>query len=518
MKLNYFGILFLLLLFSNVNTNAQAPSIEWQKSLGGTSYDYAYSINQTTDGGYIVAGYSSSNNGYVTGNHGNADYLVVKLSSAGAVEWQKSLGGTSFESASFVNQTTDGGYIVAGYSGSNNGDVTGNHGVQDFWIVKLSSIGTIQWQKSLGGTQGDYGSSIVQTTDGGYIVAGYTGSNNGDVTENHGGTDYWIVKLSSTGVIQWQKSLGGIGRDYAYSIVQTTDGGYIVAGYTESNDGDVSGNHGDNDYWVVKLSSTGAIQWQKSLGGTSEDKAYSIIQTTDEGYIIAGHTVSNDGDVSGNRGSTDYWVVKLSSAGAIQWQKSLGATAYDAARSINQTIDGGYIVAGYSFSNAGDVSGNHGNADYWIAKLSPTGALQWQKSLGGTSTDIPYSINQTTDGGYIVAGYSSLNNGDITGNNGVQDFWIVKLAPDNLSNSVFAKDNINISLFPNPAKEKITLKLNFFHPSQEITINNILGKSIYNQKLDGLTTTINTSNFQKGVYFLNVLDGTKTISKKFIVE
>jgi hypothetical protein len=236
------------------------------------------------------------------------------------------------------------------------------------------------------------------------------------------------VKLSATGAIQWQKCLGGSGWDVATSIQQTSDGGFIVAGRTNSNDGDVTGNHGNDDFWVVKLSATGEIQWQKSLGGSNDDWATSIQQTSDGGFIVAGSTDSNDGDVTGNHGNDDFWVAKLSSTGAIQWQKSLGGSGDELAESTQQTSDGGFIVTGWTTSNDGDVTGNHGGKDFWVVKLSSTGAIQWQKSLGGSGTDVAESIQQTSDGGFIVAGYTASNDGDVTGNHGYDDFWVVKLS------------------------------------------------------------------------------------------
>ena len=311
-------LITLSLFLTSIYLAAQSQSIEWQTSLGGTGSDNATSIQQTTDGGYIVAGRAQSTDGDVTGNHGQAsDYWVVKLTSTGAITWQKSLGGTDVDFAIFIQQTTDGGYIVAGFSYSTDGDVTGNHGQADYWVVKLSSTGAITWQKSLGGTGGDFANSIQQTTDGGYIVAGFSNSTNGDVTGNHGSTDYWVVKLDSIGTIIWQKSLGGSGEDFGSSIQQTADGGYIVEGYSSSTDGDVTGNHGLYDSWVVKLDNVGTISWQKSLGGTVDDKSGFIQQTTDGGYIFAGRSQSTDGDVTGNHGSYDYWVVKLSSTVGI---------------------------------------------------------------------------------------------------------------------------------------------------------------------------------------------------------
>ncbi len=434
--------LFIAALFMTSGLYAQAPNIQWQKSLGGSGNDWAHSIQQTSDGGYIVAGVNNSNGGDVSGNHGEADAWIVKLNATGNIQWQKSLGGSGSDRANSISQTSDGGYIMAGYSLSYDGDVSGNHGNGDYWIVKLNATGNIQWQKSLGGIDNDEAQSIQQTSDGGYIVAGWSFSTDGDVSGNHGSGDFWIVKLNATGNILWQKSLGGSGSDGAYSIRQTSDGGYIVSGYSRSNDGDVSGSHGNADYWIVKLDATGNIQWQKSLGGSGDETTgLSIVQTTDGGYIVSGYSRSTDGDVSGNHGDADAWIVKLNATGSILWQKSLGGSGADGANYIQQTSDGGYIIAGVNSSNDGDVSGNHGKADYWIVKLNTTGDIQWQKSLGGSNDESAWYIGQTTDGGYIVVGWSLSNDGDVSGNHGKQDSWVVKLskgcpdlatAPDNV--------------------------------------------------------------------------------------
>ncbi len=424
-----------------------APAIQWQKSLGGSSDDFAYSVKQTLDGGYIVAGTSYSNDGDVTGGVGGVhNFWVVKLNSSGAIEWQKNLPHTANAGAFSIQQTADGGYIVAGYS-DNSGFITDNHGGYDCLIIKLTSVGDIEWQKSLGGGSDDGATSIQQTADGGYIVAGSSGSNDGDVSGNHGGSDCWAVKLNRVGSIEWQKCLGGSGSDVANSIKQTTDGGYIVAGTTNSQNGNVTGWHqgftggGDltNDYWIVKLNSSGTIEWQKSLGGTGDENAYSVQQAVDGGYVVVGWSDSNDGDVTGNHGGTDCWMVKLNSTGAIEWQESLGSSAAtEYAASVQQTVDGGYVVAGISVSNDGDVSGNHGGiGDYWIVKLNNIGNVQWQKCLGGSGSgndgngrDVANSIEQTTDGGYIIAGNSGSNDGDASGNHGGFDYWIVKLSSD----------------------------------------------------------------------------------------
>ena len=433
-KLNLFSIFILV----SINIYAQVPGIQWKKCLGGTGDDRANYIKQTSDGGFMIAGQTNSNSGDVSGNHGGYDSWIVKLSNSGDIEWKKCLGGNGTDVSTSIQLTNDGGFIVAGYTSSNDSNVSGNHGGYDYWIVKLSNSGDIEWQKCLGGENDDRANSIQQTNDGGYIVAGRSASIYGDVSGNHCGYDYWIVKLNSLGDIQWQKCLGGNGTDESTFIQQTNDGGYIVAGYTFSNNGNVSGNHGGYDYWIVKLSNSGNIEWKKCLGGTNYDYATCIQQTNDGGFIVAGYTLSNDGDVSGNHDSNgtyyEGWIVKLSNSGDIEWQKCLGGTNDDYATYIQQTNDGGFIVAGYTRSNNGDVSGNHGlyggyRHDYWIVKLSNSGNIEWQKCLGGTNDDYATCIQQTNDGGFIVGGYACSNNGDVSGNHGTNDAWIIKFAP-----------------------------------------------------------------------------------------
>ncbi|MBS1568592.1 MAG: T9SS type A sorting domain-containing protein [Bacteroidetes bacterium] len=414
-----------------LNQARSQPLIQWQKCLGGTAADNANTVRQTLDGGYIMAGTTNSTNGDVTGNHGGADVWLVKLSSSGTIAWQKAMGGTGDDLGYDVRQTSDGGYIVAGYTGSNNGDVTGYHGLRDGWVVKLDATGTIQWQKSLGGSSFDELYSVVQTSDGGYAVTGYTGSTNGDVSGNHGTYDGWVVKLDNTGSIQWQKCIGGSVADFGYAIRQTTDGGYIVAANTKSNNGDVSGNHGSDEAWMVKLDNTGTLQWQKCLGGTGSDFAYATEQTTDGGYIMAGQTASNNGDVSGKHGGKDAWVVKLNSSGTPLWQKCLGGSADEAAYSIRPLAAGGYAMAGTTKSNDGDVSGNHGNDDAWLVNMDGTGNLVWQKCMGGTAAEGSYTVDLTSDGFYAVAGSAASGNGDVSGNHGGGDAWVVKLGCGN---------------------------------------------------------------------------------------
>jgi hypothetical protein len=430
--------LMLSICLSSILCLAQSNiGIQWTKTYGGSDRDLGYSIQQTTDGGYIIAGGIESTDGEITGNHGGFDYWVVKTDPSGILQWQKSYGGSDNDIACSIRQTTDGGYIIAGVSASVNGDITGNHGGDDYWVVKTNASGTLEWQKSYGGSAEDVTASLELTSDGGYIMTGYTDSNNGDITSTNGSRDYWVVKISSSGAIQWQKTYGGSDFDMANSVRQSIDGGYIISGYTSSDDGNVTVNHGGDDYWIVKTNASGTIQWQKSYGGSDLDVMPKISLTNDGGYILAGHSYSNDGDVTGNHGQLDYWVVKTDQSGTIQWQKSYGGTNYDKANSIQQSTDGGFIIAGYSSSENGDVTGNHGSSDFWIIHTDPNGAIEWQKSYGGSSEDGANWIQQTAEGGYIIAGSTQSVDGDVAGNHGYFDYWVIKLC---------ISDPVNISI------------------------------------------------------------------------
>jgi len=401
---------------------ASEPQIVWAKCFGGSDEDRAFSIQETDDGGFIFVGQTKSNDGDVSGLHWGGDVWAVKIDSTGNVEWQRCLGGSYDDVGYSVKQTTDGGYIIAGGTTSNDGDVTEYHGgYGDVWVVKLNTDGNIEWSKCLGGSQGEVGMSVDVTDDGGYIIAGETYSDDEDVSGNHGDADIWVVKLDNNGSVEWQKCLGGSFEEHVYSIQQTSDGGYIVVGETWSNDGDVSGNHGTADMWVVKLSSDGDIEWQKCLGGIGWDTAYSVIQTNDGGYVVVGDTSSDDGDVSGNHGGYDVWVVKLNSQGEIAWQRCFGGENGDAGYSVKQTDDGGFIIVGETRIE------EDSSTDVFVLKLDENGNLLWQKTLGGSDNDYGESVDTTSDGGYIVAGYTQSNDEDVSGNHGVWDVWIVKL-------------------------------------------------------------------------------------------
>ncbi|MFI5171107.1 MAG: T9SS type A sorting domain-containing protein [Chitinophagales bacterium] len=467
--------IFLLLLTATANCImfSQAPGISWQNTIGGYTSDLLQSSQQTSDGGYILGGYSNSNGGGDKSelSMGAYDYWVVKLTAAGIVEWQNTIGGGADDYLFCIRQTTDGGYILAGYSASG---ITGDKtealiGSTDYWVIKLNSAGAIEWQNTIGGNNYDYLISIEQTTDGGYILGGHSLSSiYGDKTEfSNGGTDYWIIKLSSLGAIEWQNDIGGTGNDYLYAIHQTTDGGYILGGYSNSPTlFDKTEASLSYDYWVVKLNSIGNIEWQNTIGGDVFDQLYDIQQTADGGYILGGSSNSNlSGDkTEASFGLYDYWIIKLTAAGIIEWQNSIGGSGDDLMRSIQQTSDGGYILGGNS--NSG-ISGDKTEAaigiyDYWVIRLNSTGSIVWQNTIGGAGDDNLRSVIQNDADAYLLAGYSTSGiSGDKTeatiGGAGANDYWVIKLLPDcmpEICNGV--DDNCN-GLIDDAITESITI-------------------------------------------------------------
>lgn len=491
----------LLLLLITAGALAQGPAIQWQKSLGGSASEVGQAITQTTDGGYISVGYATSTNGDVIGVHGQNDYWVVRQDASGNVLWKKCLGGSANDYAQSIRQTLDGGYVIGGWTFSADGDITSTHGI-DFWVVKLDTSGAIEWQKTYGGSVQEYAYCIRQTTDKGYIITGPSASINGDVTGHHAGYDMWVVKIDTAGSLQWQRSLGGTANDFGYDVIQTFDGGYIAVGYTYSNDGDVTGNQGQADAWVLKLDAVGNLQWQKTYGGTATDVTHAIMQTADSGYVVAGYAYSADGDVAGNHGSGDVWMLKLDTAGNIQWQKTYGSSGADQCFSAAKTADGGFVLAGYATAADGDVTANYGMSDYWIVKTDAAGTLQWQQAFGGSQNEQSLHIEETADGGFIIAGGSDSNDGDVTSNHGASDFWLVKLDGITTPVTTPSQNKEQITIYPNPATNTITIKAPGLPAISNYKITDLSGRIVLTGKLTGINEMININNLAPGIYVL----------------
>ncbi len=506
---------------SAIFSQNKAPEIFWQKCLGGVADDKANVIIATKDGGFAVAGYTNSTEGDLSEVRSNSDNdgWIVKFSAAGSIEWQKSLGAIVFDDAfTSLIQTKDGGYMAAGIHGST--DEEGFKGAIDAWVVKLDPLGEIQWEHYYGGTGVDILTSIIETNDGGYAFSGYTYSNDKDITGNHGGGQYindvWIVKLNSAGAIEWQRCYGGTDDDYANKIIQTKDGGYAVAAYTASNNGDVTGFHGGYDSWVLKLSSNGSLLWQRCLGGSLQEIANSIVESED-GLVVAGFAQSANGDVVGNHASStpDAWVFKLNASdGRLEWQNCIGGSKADAVNSIIKTKDGGFAITGFTNSSDGDVNGVHFNTnDMWVVKLSFSGSIQWQKSIGGSAVDEGFSIVQEENGNFLVAGTTTSSDGDASGFHGeiYPDAWIVRLSNSAIvSNQSEQIDQLTVTAFPNPTTSSFMLSFELPQAATvKTTITNTIGQVVMEmrevvQNVGMQKRLVDLRLLPKGTYFITV--------------
>ncbi len=440
-KFKHLVLIVCQLLLVQVSSKCQAPNIEWQRCYGGTNQEYSAGLLPISTGGTLLLGRSYSSNGTLTANYGGADAWVVKVNDSGNVVWQKNYGGTNLEVFRMALETQDGGFILSGETQSNNGIVVGNDGGTDLWVVKIDSIGNIEWQKCLGGTNAEDFGGILQTNNGGYLVFGVADSNNGDLAgiKPTRGHDWWVVSLSATGSILWSKIYGGSKNEGASAIIQCADGNYILTGASSSIDGNVSngwnGTGSLSTGWVVKIDTLGNIIWEKSYGSKQLNTSYnegffSVQNTPDGGCILAGCVSANWSIVSGHHGGYDFWVLKLDSLGNFQWQQCYGGSARDWPYAIKSTQDGGWIIIGETYSSDFDVTNFKGVADVWLVKISSTGVLEWQKCLGGNNGETGTDIYQTPNGGFMLTGYTgSSNNGDVGFNNGNTDIWLVKLSP-----------------------------------------------------------------------------------------
>ncbi|HET8964396.1 MAG TPA: hypothetical protein VFM99_10875, partial [Chitinophagales bacterium] len=420
-------IIFLSTLFGFNNAKTQTPEIIWQHTYGGNGDDRARDILTTDDGGYLTIGYTNSIDGDITYNHGLNEMFVVKSDSVGNIEWIKTYGGSDRDYGYTISIGIDGGYLLGGETGSDDGDVSFNHGQDDLWLIKIDEFGDIEWEKTFGGSDGEIARDIEITSDGNYIIVGGTNSYDGDVSENKGSSDYWIIKLDPLGEIIWEKTYGSSDLEGAYDVQEVSDGGFIIAGYTEGNDGDVTENKGERDYWIIKLNSEGELEWQKSYGGSSTDQAYSIIEKPGGGYLCVGVTYSNNGDVSGSHGFDDYWLISIYESGELEWQKCFGGENAEDGRCIISYYLDGYVLVGVSTSDDGDVTENKGQGDYWILQIDSAGNIIWQKSFGGSGLDFAYKIIPTLDDHLIITGYSGSSDYDVTATYGTFNFWVVKL-------------------------------------------------------------------------------------------
>jgi uncharacterized delta-60 repeat protein len=482
--MKHIGTILLLLACVQASLAQPSPDTLWTRTYGGSNWDEAYSVQQTADGGYVVAGYTASF------GVGEWDLYLVKTDSQGDTLWTRTYGWIGFDGARSVQQTTDGGYIVAGYTWSFGA------GYDDFYLVKTDSQGRYLWSRTYGGTGYEEAYSCRRTTDGGYVLAGYTDS------FGAGSTDFYLVKTDSLGDTLWTRTYGGSSWDVAYSVQQTSDGGYVVAGYTRSF------GAGDLDFYLVKTDGEGDTLWTRTYGGSHEDWARSVEQTSDGGYVVAGHTHSFGG-------GEHFYVVKTNGQGDTLWTRTYGGGTAAKASAVQQTDDEGYIVAGGSLSSAA------GSWDFYLVKTDSLGDTLWTRTYGGTGTDEAYSVQQTADGGYVLAGYTESYGA------GEADFYVVKTGPDISpaapTISPFPSGYQLHANYPNPFNSLTTIRYDVGRTGPvSVKVFDLLGREV-TTLVQGIipagsyTVTWDAGDLPSGLYLCRMNAGEFTQTKKMVL-
>ncbi len=443
MKTNYLFTFFsgiCILLYAGASAQTTPPPKQWAYHYGGSDVDVAFVIKFTTDGGTIVAGYTDSKDGDIDPHTPREywDLWIAKLDKCGMIQWEKSFGGTGYESARDIVQTSDGGYMVLGETNSTDGGViAGFGGTKDIWLLKLGATGNLVWQKRYGGSGLDIGNHLELTSDGGFLIAASSSSNDGNITGNHGTggyTDGVLIKLNASGALQWSKCYGGSKNEELFDI-EIINGKTYLAGFTNSVDGDIPPSQLNYDVWLLALDANGNKIFSKIYGGSQNDVAYSMTKGADGTLTLAGYTTSDDGDVSGAKGSQDYWVTNIDQNGKLNWQKVLGGTEADYANTILTDEDSSYIIGGISYSENGDITNALGEGDYWTVKLDAAGKLIWKQNWGGGNSDhLRYMIHDSVLNEYYLAGDSESDDGDFSDSYDETDFAVIKLKIPELLN------------------------------------------------------------------------------------
>ncbi len=469
-------------------------SILWEKEIGGGEDDWGYSICFSHDDRYVFTGVTSSYDEEVTDSIGGTDLWLGKMNTDSTMVWSHTYGGTDDDRGNSICLMPDNGFALTGFTLSNDVNISENKGNKDLWVIRTDASGNLLWSKTFGGASDDVGNSVIPRPDGGVMVAGSTFSSNGDVDFNHGAADFWVLALDANGNLLWEKTYAGSGEDRANEIVATQDGNYAILGTTFSSDGDVSVNLGGVDFWLIKIDDNGNLLWEKSLGGSSADQGFDLIETSSGNLVVVGEVLSNDGDVEGNHGIVDAWMAQISSNGELIWQNSLGGSHVDYFLGVTEADDMGLIAVGNTFSDDGDINENFGESDVWMVKVSPEGELIWQKSIG-------YDLNEIGND-VITSGEKIVIWGGIQVDHlrhGNSDAYIVELR----SPLTIATQNLNasdIQLYPNPSSDfiqldhdEIILKYQLIHTNGEI----LQEKNTFSSQLK-----IPIKNLPSGIYHL----------------
>jgi hypothetical protein len=515
--------IYLVLLISILQQFSFAQSVEWVKNYGGTARERVYHANPTADGGMILCGFSLSNDNDFAATFGDWDAYIMKLDANGTKQWVKMFGGSVTDVALPVFQTKDGGYMMGVWSDSKDGDFTGQNGDSDIIAMKLDANGNLLWKKYFGGSDYDSINTIIETADGGFVLAGEIRSKDGDFTSNNGLVDLAIIKIDANGTKQWVKTFGGSLEDIPYSIALGADNAIYVAGTSESKDFDFTQNIGLEDFILIKLSNDGKTHWLKHFGGTGDDDAWRIRTTKDNNFIIVGTSTSTDGHFTKNYGERDAQVMKIDTSGKVLWTKNYGGTSNDLISDVKETADGGLLLLGSSDSEDFDLPKYYGLADYFAIHTDSKGNKRWTKNYGGSEADFGRYIVAGANNSFYLVGYGQSNTNDFPKRYGDFDIQIIKIKNDFVSASAVNWD-FELKTYPNPLKTNDLLNVSFHSESTspiEIHIFNLMGQKCFTQKIqanEGKNSIEIPFSLAKGIYTLQLQSVDNQVSKLIVVE
>lgn len=477
---------------------------------GGIGNDAVYDVITYDDDGQeftVIAGASSPESNLNQEYRGGFnDVLVAKLDESNNLVWSVNYGGTEQDVANAIVPTSDGGFLVAATTRSADGDVSINAGpgFQDFWILKLDGLGQLEWEKSFGGIVEDIPLDMIATSDGNFIIGGTAQSGSGDNTTNQGGYDFWLLKIDSEGEVIWREIYGGNNTDHLESLIETSDGSIVCVGWSESTSGgDVSENYGFQDVWVVKTDEMGQLLWERNFGGSSWDRAYEIMETTDGDYFIFGMTESNDFDVSQNNGSSDFWLLKTDEEGELLWERTYGGSEYDEGydfKILNTEND--MILLGITRSSDGDFDLNRGDFDGGVFQVDGEGEILQSLTTGGTDEDFAFALFPKSGNELVAVGTTKSGDDDLAGNElyGNRDNWIFTIGYSPLS--VNSLSDEEYSLFPNPSQGQFTVDFNLSKASH-YRIYDSVGREVYHGTI-GPCTICNVEIPESGSFLFEI--------------
>lgn len=421
-------ILLLINAFTSLYLQVNAQVIVWEKNYGGSADEIPNSIISTEDGGYIIIGETHSTDKDITISYGESDVWVIKINDVGDIEWQKNYGGSN-DDIGYSIISSDEGYIFVASTSSDDNHVEENIGGTDIWVVAINVNGDIKWENTYGGTNSDVGRTIIQTSDGGYLIGAESFSI--DMINDFLGKNIMLIKIDSFGNMEWSNTYGGNQNDsflIGSNIIESLQG-YVAVGFTSSDDENVTNNNGASDLWIFKTNYLGDLQWQKNYGGSASEQGGQIIETSDGEYIISAQTTSSDMGVDYYGGGNDNLLIKLNSNGDLLWQENYGGTGNENTPSLQLISDGSYTVVSNTTSSNIDVSNNNGESDIWMYNIDDSRLIKWGKNFGGTEREDNPSIVYSLDGTYIVSCFSASSDIDVSDNYGGWDIWIFKVQP-----------------------------------------------------------------------------------------